>query len=39
MKNIVYDFFMGLICVLLVLTMVGILVLPVVLEIWASGRK
>lgn len=39
MRNIVYDFFMGLICVLLVLSMVGILVLPDVLETWASGKK
>jgi|UPI0003A3CD67 uncharacterized membrane protein len=39
MRNIVYDFFMGLICVLLVLTMIGILVLPDVLGIWSHGRK
>lgn len=39
MRNIVYDFFMGIICVLLVLSMVGILVLPEVLEIWSNGRK
>ena len=39
MRNIVYDFFMGLICVLFVLTMIGILVLPDVLEIWSHGRK
>lgn len=38
MINKVYDF-LGLICALLVLTMIGILVLPNVLEIWSHGRE
>lgn len=39
MRNIVYDFFMSLICVLLVLTLFGIFILPDVLETWVEGRK
>ena len=39
MRNIVHDFFMGIICVLFVLSMVGILVLPEVLEIWENGSS
>lgn len=38
MINKVYDF-LGLICALIVLTMIGILVLPNVLEILSHGRK
>lgn len=39
MRNIVYDFFGADLCFACILTMIGILVLPDVLEIWSHGRK
>jgi hypothetical protein len=37
-KNIILDFMMGMICVLLVLSIFGILALPCVLKIWSTMR-
>lgn len=38
MKNIILDFMMGIICILLVITVIGILALPDVLSAWSAMR-
>lgn len=39
MKNIVLDLMMGLICIVLTITIIGIMVVPEVLEQWAGMRS
>lgn len=39
MKNIVLDIMMGLLCLLLTVTLLGIVVIPEVLEQWGKMRK
>jgi len=39
MKNIVLDLMMGLICLTLILTIVGMILIPNVLGRWAEMRK
>lgn len=38
MKNIILDFMMGTICILLVITVIGILALPCTLSAWSAMR-
>lgn len=38
MKNIMLDFMMGMICILLTITVIGILALPDVLSAWSVMR-
>lgn len=38
MKNIMLDFMMGIICILLVITVIGILALPCTLSAWSAMR-
>lgn len=37
-KNIMLDFMMGIICILLTITVIGILALPDVLSAWSAMR-
>lgn len=39
MKNIVLDFMMGIICILCVLTVIGLFILPDVFDYWADMRN
>ena len=39
MKNIVLDIIMGLLCIILTLTFIGILIIPDVLEEWKYMRR
>ena len=39
MKNIVLDLMMGLMCIVLTITIIGIMVVPEVLEQWADMRS
>lgn len=39
MKNIVLDLMMGLLCVVLTITLIGIIIIPEVLEQWAVMRN
>ena len=39
MKNIVLDLMMGLICIVLTITIIGIIVVPEVLEQWDDMRS
>lgn len=38
MKNIMLDFMMGMICILLTITVIGILALPDALSAWSAMR-
>jgi hypothetical protein len=37
-KNLIYDLMMGIICLVMVCTIIGILFVPIVLSVWAEGR-
>ena len=39
MKNIVLDLMMGLLCIVLTITIIGITIIPEVLEQWAVMRN
>ena len=39
MKNIVLDLMMGFLCVVLTITLIGIIIIPEVLEQWAVMRN
>ena len=39
MKNIVLDLMMGLLCIVLTITFIGILIVPIVLDEWSYMRN
>lgn len=39
MKNIILDLIMGLLCIVLTMTILGIIVIPFVLDVWHDMRR
>jgi hypothetical protein len=39
MKNIILDLMMGLICIILIFTIIGMMIIPDVIGQWADMRK